>query len=59
MNRKRAVLHNALQYAVELELLPANNLGRVGWRAPRVTDVVDRRVVINPRQAEELLTAIT
>ncbi len=59
VNRKRAVLHNALQYAVELELLLANNLGRVGWRAPKVADVVDRRVVINPRQAEELLTAIT
>lgn len=59
VNRKRAVFHNALQYAVELERLPANNLARVGWRAPKVTDVVDRRVVINPRQAEELLTAVT
>jgi hypothetical protein len=27
-----AVLNNALQYAVEIEALPANNPGRVGWR---------------------------
>lgn len=59
VRRKRAVFHNALQYAVEVEVLPVNNLGRLGWRAPAVTEVVDRRVVVNPRQAEELLTAVT
>ena len=59
VRRKRAVFNNALQYAVEIEELPANNLGRVGWRAAAVSDVVDRRVVINPRQASELLTAVT
>jgi integrase len=59
VRRKRAVLHNALQYAVEIEALPANNLDKVGWTAPKVSDVVDRRVVINPRQAHELLTAVT
>jgi integrase len=59
VRRKRAVFHNALQYAVEIEALPANNLDKVGWTAPKVSDVVDRRVVINPRQAHELLTAVT
>jgi integrase len=59
IRRKRAVFHNALQYAVEVEALPTNNLDRVGWRAPKVSDIVDRRVVINPRQARELLTAVT
>jgi integrase len=59
IRRKRAVLNNALQYAVEIEELAANNLDKVGWRAPKVSDVVDRRVVINPRQARELLTAVT
>lgn len=59
VRRKRAVFNNALQYAVEIEQLPANNLDRVGWRAPSVSDVVDRRVVVNPRQARELLTAVT
>jgi integrase len=59
VRRKRAVLNSALQYAVEIEALPANNLSRLGWRPPKTSDVVDRRVVINPRQARELLTAVT
>ena len=59
IRRKRAVFNNALEYAVELEELAANNLSRVGWRAPKVSEVVDRRVVINPDQARELLTAVT
>jgi integrase len=59
VRRKRAVLNGALQYAVEIEALPANNLSRVGWRPSKISDIVDRRVVINPRQAHELLTAVT
>lgn len=59
IRRKRAVLNNALQYAVETEQLPVNKLGSVGWRVPKTVDLVDRRVVVNPRQAEELLTAVT
>jgi integrase len=59
IRRKRAVFNNALQYAVEIEELTSNNLGKVGWRPPKVSDVVDRRVVINPDQARELLTAVT
>jgi integrase len=59
IRRKRAVFNNALQYAVEIEELAANNLSRVGWRTPKVSEVVDRRVVINPDQARKLLTAVT
>jgi integrase len=59
IRRKRAVFHNALQYAVEIEELQANNLDKVSWRAPKIADVVDRRVVINPKQARELLNAVT
>ena len=59
VRRKRAVLNNALHYAVELELLPANNLAKVGWRAPKLTETIDRRVVVNPSQARELLTAVS
>jgi integrase len=59
VRRKRAVFHNALEYAVELEELAENNLGKLSWRAPKVSEVVDRRVVINPSQARELLTAVT
>jgi integrase len=58
--RRRAVVFNALEYAVELELLPSNPLGRVRRkRGKRAVQEVDRRVVVNPRQARELLTALT
>lgn len=56
--RKRATLHNALEYAVELELLPGNPLQKVRWTAPKTTEVVDRRVVVNPGQARALLAAV-
>ncbi|GAB6985270.1 tyrosine-type recombinase/integrase [Nocardioides pyridinolyticus] len=56
--RKRATLHNVLEYAVELEIFPSNPLHRVRWRAPRTTEVVDRRVVVNPVQARALLAAV-
>ncbi|MFE4754465.1 tyrosine-type recombinase/integrase [Streptomyces mirabilis] len=58
--RRRAVVFNALEYAVELEHLPSNPLSRVRRkRGKRPVQEVDRRVVVNPRQARELLTAIT
>lgn len=56
--RKRAVLHGALRYAVELDLLPANPMDRVQWTAPKSTETVDRRVVANPAQARALLAAV-
>ena len=57
--RKRSVFANAIEYAVELEEMPANPLDRLSWKPPKVSEVVDRRVVVNPRQARELLTAVT
>jgi len=36
-----------------------SRLDRLSWKPPKVSDVVDRRVVVNPRQARELLTAVT
>src|SRR6476660_7470282 len=42
-----------------LEELSANSLDRVKWKPPMIAEVVDRRVVVNPRQARELLTAVT
>lgn len=56
--RKRATLHSALEYAVELEVFPANPLKRIRWKAPQPTDIVDRRVVVNPSQARALLAAV-
>ncbi|MGO9082558.1 MAG: tyrosine-type recombinase/integrase [Streptosporangiaceae bacterium] len=57
--RKRSVFANVIRYAVELEEMPSSPLERLSWKPPKVAEVVDRRVVVNPRQARELLTAVT
>ncbi|MEV4526074.1 site-specific integrase [Streptosporangium sp. NPDC049304] len=58
--RKRSVFYNALQYAVDLEELSSNPIDKVkAWKPPKVREVVDRRVVVNPVQARELLTSVT
>ena len=56
--RKRAVFANALGYAVERRLLPANPLGQIQWKAAEVAETVDRRSVANPAQAGMLLKAV-
>ncbi|HLM88460.1 MAG TPA: hypothetical protein VK284_05440 [Streptosporangiaceae bacterium] len=59
--RKRAVLSNVLDYGVGRGL-DANPLPQAAkmWTPPRTTEgVVDPRVVVNRRQAEELLTAVS
>jgi integrase len=58
--RKRAVLSNVLDFAVGrgLEVNPLPAAAKV-WKPPRATEVVDPRVVVNHRQAEELLTAVS
>ncbi len=58
VNRRRMVLHSALEYAVELGRLAVNPLDRVKWEAPKTADEVDRRVVVNPTQARALLDAV-
>src|SRR5262249_2117894 len=57
--RKRSVFANVLRYAVEREELASDPLARLTWKPPKVSETVDRRVVVNPRQARELLTAVT
>ncbi|RVX39111.1 site-specific recombinase XerD [Nonomuraea polychroma] len=56
--RKRAVFHHALEYAVELGELDANPLDRIKLKPAKSNNVVDRRVVINPQQARDLLIAV-
>ena len=56
--RKRAVLHNCLEYAVERKLLPSNPLHDLPKRRLPPPMAVDRRVVVNPHQARQLLTAV-
>jgi integrase len=57
--RKRGVFYGALRYAVELRRLPSHPMAHVQWTAPKSDDEVDRRSVVNPRQALELLTAVS
>jgi integrase len=59
--RKRAVLSNVLDYGVGRGL-DANPLPAAAkmWTPPKTTEgMVDPRVVVNRRQAEELLTAVS
>jgi len=56
--RNRTILANAADYAVELGLLDANPIRAIKWAAPKVSSQVDRRSVVNPRQARALLDAV-
>lgn len=58
VNRKRAVLYNALGYAVERGLLEYNPIDKIQWRAPALAEQVDRRVVANTRQVESILSVL-
>lgn len=58
--RRRAVVFNLLEFARETGTLSANPLGQVRRkRGHKPVQEVDRRVVVNPRQARELLTSVT
>ena len=58
VSRKRAIFYNALEYAVELGHLPANPIPSIKWRAPKLSEAVNPRVVINHAQARALLDAV-
>lgn len=58
VRRKRAVLYNALGYAVEREVLDFNPIDKVQWRAPDTASTVDRRVVANTAQVEAVLAEV-
>lgn len=58
VSRKRAIFYNAVEYAVELGHLPANPITAIKWRAPKLSEAVNPRVVINHRQARDLLAAV-
>ena len=58
-NRKRTVLNNLLQYAIEIHALPANPLKAIKWTRPRTLKTVDPRVVVNADQARRFLTAVS
>jgi hypothetical protein len=52
VRRKRAIFYNAVEYAVELGHLSGKPVASIKWRAPKVAEAVNPRVVINiPRHA--------
>lgn len=57
-NRKRAVLFNALEYAIELKILSKNPIPGLKWKAPKVDHEVDPRAAVNPIQARTLLSNV-
>lgn len=59
IRRKRAVFHNALGYAVELGLLPANPISQVQWRAPTAAAAIHPAAVASQAQVRAILTQIT
>ncbi|NRQ32995.1 tyrosine-type recombinase/integrase [Nonomuraea sp. NN258] len=58
VRKHRMLLSNALDYAVELKLLPANPLKTLKWKPPAGSYEVDRRSVVNHTQAKALLAAV-
>jgi integrase len=56
--RKRAVFHNALGYAVELGLLPANPAGKVQWHAPKVAVAISPQTVASPAHVRAILAQV-
>jgi integrase len=56
--RKRGVFFNILEYAVEIETLPANPIPKLKWKPPKTSQTVDPRVVVNQDQAQALLEAV-
>jgi integrase len=56
--RKKAVFYNALEYAVELGLLPVNPIDHVSWRTPKTMETVERTAVVNMTQGRRLLAAV-
>ena len=57
--RKRAVLHGALDYAVETGSLESNPASQITWHPPKAATAIDPTVVISPAQAQALLAAAT
>lgn len=56
--QKRMIVSNALNYAVELNLLEKNPIKDIKWKAPKASRAIDHRSVPNPVQARTLLNAV-
>jgi integrase len=58
VRRNRAIMYNALEYAMELRLLDQNPVKAIKWKAPKTTQEIDRGCVVNHVQARRLLAAV-
>lgn len=58
VKRKRAVLFNVMEYAVERGLLDTNLMTTIKWKVPKPVKAIDKRVVVNPQQAARLLLSV-
>ncbi|WP_461296368.1 site-specific integrase [Streptomyces harbinensis] len=59
IRRKRAIFHNALEYAIEAGRLPENPIHKVKWSLPDpVDEVIDPATVPNPQLTRKLLNAV-
>ncbi|MFE3451574.1 tyrosine-type recombinase/integrase [Nonomuraea sp. NPDC059194] len=56
--RNKTILQNAMDYAIELKLVPANPIKTLKWKPPKTTYELDRRSVVNHTQARALLAAV-
>jgi hypothetical protein len=52
--RHRTILVNAMDFAHKLNAIDTNLIRALKWKAPRTSDAVDKRCVVNPYQAREL-----
>lgn len=55
---RRVILDNALDYAVERNLLSSNPLDSLKLKTPKRSNAIDKRSVVNPIQARTLLRAV-
>src|SRR5699024_5304733 len=56
--QRRMILNNALNYAVEQNLLADNPVKNVKWTAPKPSRAIDQRRVANPVQVRTLLRQV-
>ncbi len=58
VSKRRRVLFNALEYAVERGIIQANPLVAFKWKPPKSSAAIDKRSVVNPIQARTIFRAV-
>lgn len=58
VGKRRRVLYNVAEYAIERKCIDINPIPSAKWKAPKASGEIDRRAVVNPVQARTLLEAV-